>query len=424
MTDCFVEQFTEKVSKDLLAWVVKQRWFRSKEKTIRSMDLYDYANLTFQNRHFHLCFLEISYEENYGQSSSEIYFVPLLATSDFSKPKDALQDPVFGRWILEHLKRQEPFSLQAGAITFQWNQNASPTDRSYENNKIRVLKAEQSNTSILYGNDLIIKVIRKMDSGIGPESEMLAFLTAQGCSFVPQLHGTADYSDDESERSSLAIAQNLIPNQGDGWSDTLNILRSLYKTINLRSADRDPESRFSSAIWDEHFARILRLGQVTAELHLHLAADNDTEAFSPEVIEWDDIQSWIKRYHGLLHEALYAVKRKYTEGQDPEIKWVLDSEFLIKHFAKGLTLLTEFNVQKIRYHGDYHLEQALTSENVWMFFDSQGEPRRSMQERKRQHCHPRRLGCPVRHRLRRCSPRRRSHRGCSLRRRYPRPGRI
>ncbi len=378
-----VERFDEVLAPKFLEWLPKQRWFRSKGKTISKLRLYDFAAVPEPNAEWYLYLLEVSFVGQ-NPSQSEIYFVPVPATGE---PTDALEDSRFGKWLLDSICDQKDLPLKAGSISFHMTDRFPDTLRALSDKNIHRMRVEQSNTSVVFGDQMILKVMRKIESGESPESEMLSFLTERKCDFIPALYAVIRYEWETEGVASLALGQSFVANQGDGWSYVLKVLESVYeRTLSGNASESEWSDVFQKEL-EPHLLRVAELGKTTAQLHLNLASDSIVSNFKPEVISWDDVQNWIKRYHELLNQVLYAVKKNITDleqGRTP-LTAVLESEFLLKNKVKDLGLLAEERVEKIRYHGDFHLGQILDASGRFIIFDFEGEPLRTLEERKMKH---------------------------------------
>ena len=150
---------------------------------------------------------------------------------------------------------------------------------------IRRGSAEQSNTSIRIGDAAILKVIRKLGSGVHPELEVSRFLTeTAGFSATPPLLGWAELDGAASGLGAvtLSLLQAFVPNEGDGWSWVLE-----------RLARGAGSCKTGTEAFDEATSWLRRLGRRTAEMHAAFETDTDDPAFRPEPVLANDLQSWV-----------------------------------------------------------------------------------------------------------------------------------
>jgi trehalose synthase-fused probable maltokinase len=222
-------------------------------------------------------------------------------------------------------------------------------------------RGEQSNTSVMLGTGLVLKSLRRPQPGLNPDLEITRFLTTR-TEFreVPRLAGWVEY-DGRGGTFSLAVLQEYVPNQGDGWKHVLAALRQRGAGI----------ERPSDPLLDE----VQRLGGITGGLHVALASDPAATEFAPEPITRADVDRWaddIARDLGgddiqrLLRDR--AGRAAGGEGQRARVLAALEP----------LTTTV-----KIRVHGDYHLGQVLKTADGFVIIDFEGEPARPLADRRR-----------------------------------------
>ena len=215
--------------------------------------------------------------------------------------------------------------------------------------------AEQSNSSLVIDERLALKLYRRIEAGMNPELEILRFLTERGFEHIAALEGYVSYEGRPLE-ATLAILQQFIPARGDGWELALDTLGS------------EPG-------WLPSHTR--RLGEVTAELHNALAADPADPHFAPEEPSTEALA---------LISALIDEEIEHVFAALPDIPAVAPVRGRGEEVRDRLRSLTHIgSVGKvIRHHGDYHLGQALwTNDEDWLILDFEGEPARSVPERRR-----------------------------------------
>ncbi len=247
---------------------------------------------------------------------------------------------------------------------------------------IRRGSAEQSNTSIPIGDAAILKVIRKLESGVHPELEVGRFLTeTAGFTATPSLLGWVDLDSAGLGHGAvtLSILQTFVPNDGDGWSWVLERL--------ARGAGSG--TRCTEAL-DEATSWLGRLGRRTAEMHAAFETDTNDPAFRPEPVVASDIRSWVA--------AAQATARHSLDGLADAAKLAppargLAEALLVRRdeVAERLqTMLGEVPAfAKTRHHGDYHLGQVLATGRDAVIIDFEGEPLRPLGERRAKHAAPR-----------------------------------
>jgi maltose alpha-D-glucosyltransferase/alpha-amylase len=215
---------------------------------------------------------------------------------------------------------------------------------------VRRIDGEQSNTSIIFGRMLIMKVFRRLVDGVNPDVEITRFLT-EHTTFrnTPRLAGSLEYHDGRGA-ATLAMVQELVPEGRDGWRWMLDRL----------------------AAGDEALGALRQLGQRTAELHGALATPTDDRAFGAEPISRDDVTAWTEA----LARQVAAARRAAGRRALPDLP-----------SGAGPALAGLLGAAKIRHHGDFHLGQTLAVREGrdFVVIDFEGEPMRPLEERRRKH---------------------------------------
>jgi trehalose synthase-fused probable maltokinase len=216
------------------------------------------------------------------------------------------------------------------------------------------MRGEQSNTSIRFGDALILKLFRRLQYGPNPDVEVGLFLTEHShFRGTPPVAGSLTYVSPEGREASLALLQGFESNRGDAWTTTLARVRDVLRGGGL----------------SESVTAMARLGQTTAELHLALAGGSDD--FGADPITDADVAAWRQAIHAEVHIAAEALARH-------EIR--VDTPALLRR-ADGVGGLN--GTLKIRHHGDYHLGQVLERANgSFAIIDFEGEPSRPLAQRR------------------------------------------
>jgi len=246
----------------------------------------------------------------------------------------------------------------------------------------RVLSGEQSNTSISYGDTWLLKFFRKFEGGIHPEVEMTNYLMDQG--FNVPAFGAALTLQAEGEESVIAMLGGYTQHQGDGFTYTLDALARYFDRVLDPQAGPGPLS-FDDMLGGVYPDRAAQLGKITAEMHLALARAEDNPAFKPEPLT---------PFHGraiyqAMRSNLTRVFRELTArvgGLPDDIQELARSvlarqSHIMALYAELLDGLLQSSL--IRIHGDFHLGQALNTGHDFVIVDFEGEPRLSMNERRR-----------------------------------------
>ena len=264
--------------------------------------------------------------------------------------------------------------------------------------------AEQSNTSMLFGNRLIMKLFRHPEPGLNPDCEIGRFLTEQAhFSNIPPFGGSIEYVSKGDAPTTLCMLQGLVINQGDGWQWMMEELERYYenyvqKTIPAEELGQPVVSTSAplgvvrpSQFALEHAGVALDaaavLGRRTAEMHLALASSTTNHAFSPELLSkeyFDNLQASINAQAAHAYDLL----RKTMSGLADDTVEI--AALLLSHRTRILDGLGASNIgsmdgRRIRIHGDYHLGQVLRVKSDFVILDFEGEPARSLDIRRMKH---------------------------------------
>jgi maltokinase len=263
---------------------------------------------------------------------------------------DALSDP---QRLLELVRRMDSGEELDGADgRFSFHRADTSTEMP-DDAPVRSVGVEQSNSSVVVGERIVLKVFRKLEPGINPELEMLRFLTDKGFANIARLHGWYDY-DGSALAATLGVAQEFIADAADGWS------------LALDRVDRDPDWLL------DHFGE---LGSVTAQMHNVLASDAGDPAFSPE----EPSQEALSLLTATVDEDIERIFLRL-----PDDERVAEITGHGQDVRERLAARAQIGVggRTIRTHGDYHLGQTLLSPRGWVILDFEGEPARALPERR------------------------------------------
>ncbi len=247
--------------------------------------------------------------------------------------------------------------------------------------KVRAVDTEQSNTTVLVGTDYVVKLFRRIEAGINPEIEIGGFLTETvRFPHMPPLLGTVELVEGRT-RSAMAVVHRFIANQGDAWSVTNAHLDRYVEEQRLLTTEASIESDEQAA----YLQRMRQVGRRVAELQIALASRDDIADFAPEPITSDDVRSWIEgvaRRAEAMFEGL-GRRRPAVEGVDRDlIDDILSHRESLSDRLREL-LPETIDAVKMRHHGDFHLGQMLIVRDDIVILDFEGEPKRSLEERRR-----------------------------------------
>ena len=246
---------------------------------------------------------------------------------------------------------------------------------------VRAVDTEQSNTTVLVGNDYVVKLFRRLEPDINPEIEVGRFLTdTVAFANTPPLLGTVELVEGEA-RSAVCVVHRFVENQGDAWSVTNAYLDRFVEEQRLLTAEQSEESDEQAA-----YQRWMRqTGRRVAELQLALCSRDDIADFAPEPITPKDVRAWSDGVLWRAGRVLDELARRRNEVREAD-RATVDS--LLAYREALPATLSELlpdavEAMKIRHHGDFHLGQMLIVKDDVVIIDFEGEPRRSIKERRR-----------------------------------------
>ena len=330
-------------------WLAGQRWFRGKSRGVARVELIDAAEVAGSPGWL------LVLEATDAAGDPARYQVPAVLDRDaFREPDD--DDGVWRELAALMLVGGEligtagRWAFGATPATPELLHGGAPALRTMPERRLGV---EQSNTSVAVGDALILKVYRLLEAGVNPEVEMNAFLTEVGFREAPALAGSATYSAG-GEACSAGMLQQLVRASGDGWSWMLE---------RLATADGRAEPLRGAK----------EIGQLTGRMHAALASRPGTPGFparratTAELAAWgasarQRLSSALGMLHGDEHARLASIAPRIAAGLDQ-----IES-------AQGATVS--------RIHGDFHLGQLLRTREGFTVIDFEGEPARSLAERR------------------------------------------
>jgi maltose alpha-D-glucosyltransferase / alpha-amylase len=393
-------------SEVLPSYLSKRRWFASKDQKLNGVRLA--ALTTIPEAGFAFTEIEADvgdHTERYvlpltiawgTETTSPLYMQLALARvrrgRNMGHITDAFAVPQFTYGVLRKLKERAVVpTVQKSEIRFlpterlnELNFNFKPGDALPE---IRWLAAEQSNSSLVIGDKVVLKLVRRLIGGIHPEAEMSRYLTKIGYENTGPLFGEVVRVDPQGVPHTLCILQGFIDNQGDAWNYALDYLRRTVNELALAvdSGDHiiDREKEIQGIEEYQNFAATI--GRRLGELHVALAAPSDDPAFAPEQATKKDVRGWNDGTHTLLVNALDILAAKMNEFSEHDramAQSVLDRRDLLLAVVQKL-VPENADASRIRIHGDFHLGQVLMAQGDAFLIDFEGEPARALEERRK-----------------------------------------
>jgi len=404
-------------------YLPKQRWFAGKSRHIKSTRTLDWTAL--RSSQSALVLVEVLFDSG----PSEVYLLPLamtfreaaeelqrtspnavVASVLSEKGSGLLHDAVFNDdtclELLSLIENRGALEAHAGLIRgFRGNSFQDLLGAARAPLAVRRGSAEQSNTSILYADRFILKLLRRQEPGLNPDAEIGRYLTDQAqFRHVAPFAGSIQYEPrtDAEEPSTLAMLQGLVANEGDGWKWTLEELERYFETCaplpfpeELRAGPADPvglSEKPALQLARDHVGIYLdsatTLGSRTAELHLALASSSDDPAFAPEPMTEEDVRTLLEDLQQHAASVFDMLKERipYLPDEALEIAAaVLTRRSRILEYFAALKPET-FQTLRTRVHGDYHLGQVLKVKTDFVILDFEGEPARPLAVRRAKQC--------------------------------------
>jgi maltose alpha-D-glucosyltransferase / alpha-amylase len=293
---------------------------------------------------------------------------------------DAAADPAFISFLLEQLQASKTIEWDQCRLEFQpTDAFSAPAQIAIES--IRAVNTEQSNTTAIIGSHYVVKLFRRLEAGINPEIEIGRFLTDTApFANTPPLLGTVEL-ETKGERTAIAVVHAFIQNQGDAWTVTSAYLDRYVEERRLLTAEAAEHSDEQAA----YARRMEQVGRRVAELQLALASRDDLTDFAPEPVTAGDIREWRDELLERANDTLDELARRRPELNDNDRRLADDVLRRRRSLPQRLRELlpTNLNAMKIRHHGDFHLGQMLIVKDDVFIIDFEGEPRRSMEDRRR-----------------------------------------
>ena len=401
------DDFLKDFSADILeSYIVKKRWYGGKSSTLKYIEVQDFFRITSSNNNYYGVLLEVNYKEAFFQN----YFMPIafMAKEELDTSTtiaavtlngvdgylvDALHQEDFRRLLFENMIAQ----TSSNNVKVKFHKGESMTDIEYKSSKF--MNVEQSNTSIVYNDKYVMKIFRRIYISTNPDYEISRFLTERmHFDHSPAYKGSININLGE-EDITLALMQELVPNQGDAWQFMLdecdrifeNLTNKKIKIGNLPEIELFKRLKVNDVPHEiidwaglAIFIRIQTLATRTAEMHIALGSDIYETAFTPTTYN-GDYTVWLKNRLTYQFQNRLNILENNLHKLDG-LALELANEFLDnKKEIRKLFLdfdWTKMKSERIRIHGDYHLGQVLVNGDDFWLLDFEGEPESTIRDRK------------------------------------------
>lgn len=404
-TDAFVSVLTQEI---LPRYLVQKRWFAGKSSTIKYIDIMDVFEVPSSKHNYYGILIEVIFQEAFSQN----YFIPIsfmlheeldetntLIAPAFMKEGsgylvDALHIEDFRKMLFNKIVGNQQGNLHPRLL---FDINAQVKGTEYQSS--RFMSAEQSNTSIVYNETFVLKIFRRIFSDPNPDFEVNRFLTeVQGFTNCPKYCGSVNMNF-EQETVTLALMQELVPNEGDAWKLFTAELGTAFHTleskkINISKLPSNPmfnrieiaQVPYEFIDWAglRIFNLTVKLAKRTAEMHTYLGASTVHTAFTPSTFN-GDYEVWLKnRLIYQFQNRINSIENNLHQlkGETLEMaEWFLSQKKEIRKRFLNFNW-TKLKGERTRIHGDYHLGQVLVQNDDFYILDFEGEPESTIRDRK------------------------------------------
>ncbi len=403
----------------LPGYLRKHRWFGGKARRIKSTGVEDVLTFSHIRPWGYILLVKVEYLTD----AEEVYMLPLTyskgeegervarehpdavlarlevgETGEQGFMYDGAVNPEFCRGLIRSMAGRSRAKGNSGTIYASRTRSFRDLyDPHGEPLEAFPVKAEQSNTSVVMGDKFIVKMVRRVGEGVNPHLEVGHFLTNKGFPYVPRLAGAVEYKNGRKEPRTLAILEGFVPNQGDAWRYTEELLGLYFEDILAKRPEKENNWKTGDSVLKSitnphpevreligpYLESARLLGQRTGELHLTLASSEDP-LFSPE--------RFTKLYQRSLYQSMRTLARQVYKSLENQLEAlpagirneIMPVEELQKKTLErlGYIINSKVTAMRIRCHGDYHLGQVLYTGKDFVIIDFEGEPARPISERR------------------------------------------
>lgn len=402
------EDFIKVFSSDILEnYIINKRWYGGKASTLKYIEVIDHFKIDSRNNTYYGVLLEVNFKEAFYQH----YFMPLsfmseeeLDTNTIIAPVkmnkqegylvDALHQEDFRKLLFDNLVQAKE---APGAAKIVFHKGKGLLVSEYKSSHF--MGVEQSNTSIVYNDNFVLKIFRRIYVSTNPDYEINRFLTERmDFRNTPAYMGSMSSNLAEGNIT-LGLMQELVPNQGDAWKFMLEEIDGVFSNLKGKRIriEKLPQVKLFTRLKIKEippeiidwaglslFLRIQTLARRTAEMHIALGSDIHDTAFTPTTYN-GDYTVWLK------NRLLYQFQNRLNiienslhklDGLALELaqQFLENKKLVRKHFVDFDW--TKMKSERIRIHGDYHLGQVLVSGDDFYLLDFEGEPESTIRDRK------------------------------------------
>ena len=398
------------VDRELTTYIKNTRWFRSKSRVVMSVNMLDQITLPGDNLGQ---LLIVAF--NFTEGARELYALPVRMVSgeeahgvEVENPGaviarvgengdllvDAVVSQPFHHILLELISNGRVLPGRTGKLGSTKSTRLSETVENGLPPQSKILKVEQSNSSIVFDEKIYLKLFRKLEEGINPDLELTKQLTEKcGFEHVPYYLGDIQYIAPGQDPASLVMIQSYTTSEQDGWSHTLAAISRYFERV---LGEPQPPQAPAMGLWQQipepflsmidgvHLDTVRLLGTRSAEMHIDLARDSDSPDFAPEPFSLQHQRSVFQSIRSECKQTVALLTRMQNSLEEHSKSL---AEQVLRHAdvlggCHDYLLRDQIDAKKIRIHGDYHLGQLLFTGKDFIILDFEGEPGRPIGERR------------------------------------------
>jgi len=401
------EEFVKVFSSDILEnYIINKRWYGGKASALKYIEVVDSFKIVSKKNTYYGVLLEVNFKEAFYQH----YFMPLAFMSEEELDTNTIIAPVImnghAGFLVDALHQEDFRKLLFDNIVNSSNKTDSKVklhkgeklvEKEYKSSKF--MGVEQSNTSIIYNNTLVLKIFRRIYISTNPDYEISRFLTERmDFKSSPAYMGSISVALSEGSIT-LGLMQELVPNQGDGWQFMLGEVDKIFDNLKNKKIkiSKLPDIELFQRLkindvpqeiidWAglNIFLRIQTLARRTAEMHIALGSDIHETAFTPTTYN-GDYTVWLKNRLTYQFQNRLNILENNLHKLDG-LALELANQFLDHKKEIRKVFLdfdwTKMKSERIRIHGDYHLGQVLVNGDDFYILDFEGEPESTIRDRK------------------------------------------
>lgn len=401
------ETFVKIFSSDILEnYIINKRWYGGKASTLKYIEIVESFQISSKKHTYYGVLFEVNFKEAFYQH----YFMPISFMSEVDLETNTVIAPVIMNgvqgYLVDALHQEDFRKLLFDNIVhpnakinekLSFHCGSKLTQKTYQSSKF--MGVEQSNTSIIYNETLVLKIFRRIYINMNPDYEISRFLTER-MHFENSPAYTGSISVILTEGNiTLGLMQELVPNQGDAWKFMLEEVDRIFENLSYRKIkiDKLPDVELFSRLrlndipheiidWAglKIFLRIRTLATRTAEMHIALGSDIHETAFTPITYN-GDYSVWLKNRLTYQFQNRLNILENNLHKLDG-LALELANQFLDQKKNIRKVFLdfdwTKMKSERIRIHGDYHLGQVLVNGEDFFILDFEGEPESTIRDRK------------------------------------------